>query len=200
MGRTTASLSVSLDGFYTGPEPGPHQGLGAGAEVLHQWLRGGTANRDQLTSNEIVAEMFGASGAMICGRDGYEHAEAAWGERPPFEMPVFVMTHQSRADDVRDGTTFHFVGSFAAALAAAREAAGGQDVALHGGSPIRQALAAGELDELQLQIVAVLLGAGRRLFEEGGPAAELELVRVVEAPGATHLKYRLKRARAGLGQ
>jgi dihydrofolate reductase len=193
MGKTTANLSVSLDGFYTGPDPGPAQGLGAAGEVLHEWLRGGTSNRAQLTSNEIVAEMFGAAGAMICGRDGYEHAEAAWGPRPPFEVPVFVMTHRPRPDDVREETTFHFVGSFAEALEAAREAAGERDVNLHGGSPIRQALAAGALDELQLQIVAVLLGDGRRLFEAGGPTAELELVRVVEAPGATHLRYRVKR-------
>jgi dihydrofolate reductase len=192
VGRTTANLSVSLDGFYTGPDPGRGQGLGAGGEVLHGWLRGGTSGRAQLTSNELVAEMFEAGGAMICGRDGYEHAEAAWGPRPPFEVPVFVMTHRPRPDDVREGTTFHFVGSLEEGLRAAREAAGEKNVDLHGGSPIRQALAAAELDELQLQIVPVLLGSGRRLFPDDGPAAELELVRVVEAPGATHLKYRVR--------
>jgi dihydrofolate reductase len=190
-GEVTANLSVSLDGFYTGPDPGRGQGLGAGGEVLHQWLRGGTANREQLTSDRIVGEMFEASGAMIAGRDGYDHAEAAWGPQPPFEVPVFVLTHRPRPDDVRQGTTFHFVDSFEAALARAREAAGEKDVSLHGASLIRQALAAGVLDELQLQIVPVLLGGGRRLFEEQGPRRELELVRVVEAPGATHLKYRV---------
>jgi dihydrofolate reductase len=192
MGKVTANLSVSLDGFYTGPNPGPTQGLGEGGEILHDWLRGGTADRGQLTSNEIVEEMFEAAGAMIMGRDGYEAAEAAWGPQPPFEVPIFVMTHRPRSDDIREGTTFHFVEGFDLALSRAREAAGEKDVALHGASAIRQALAAGALDELQLQIAPVILGGGLRLFEEGGPApVELELQRVVNAPGAVHLKYRV---------
>jgi dihydrofolate reductase len=193
MGKVTANLSVSLDGFYTGPNPGPTQGLGEGGEVLHDWLRGGTADRAQLTSNEIVAEMLGAAGAMIAGRDGYDAAQAAWGPHPPFEVPVLVLTHEPRPDDTREGTTFHFVEGFDPALALAREVAGEKDVALHGASAIRQALAAGVLEELQLQIVPVILGAGLRLFEEGELApVELELLRVVDAPGAVHLKYRVR--------
>ncbi len=129
---------------------------------------------------------------MVMGRDGYEAAEAAWGPHPPFEVPIFVMTHRPRPDDAREGTTFHFVDGFETALARARAAAGTQDVALHGASPIRQALAAGALDELQLQLVPVLLGSGRRLFEEREPApVGLELLRVIDAPGAVHLKYRV---------
>jgi dihydrofolate reductase len=194
VGKVTANLSVSLDGYFTGPNPGPRQGLGAGGEILHAWLREGTANREQLTANEVVREMFESGGAMICGRDGYDAAERAWGPEPPFEVPVFVLTHRPRPDDVRLGTTFHFVDKgFAAALGLAREAAGAKDVSLHGGSIIRQALAAGALDELQLQIVPVLLGDGNRLFERGGIPAELELLRVIDAPGATHLKYRVVR-------
>jgi dihydrofolate reductase len=193
MGKVTANLSVSLDGFYTGPNPGPTQGLGEGGEVLHDWLRGGTADRAQLTSDEVVEEMFESAGAMIAGRDGYDAAQAAWGPHPPFEVPIFVLTHEPRPDDVREGTTFHFVDGFDAALARAREAAGEKDVALHGASAIRQALAAGALEELQLQIAPVILGAGLRLFEEGEPApVELELLRVLDAPGAVHLKYRVR--------
>lgn len=192
MGKVTANLSISLDGFYTGPEPGPGQGLGRGGEMLHDWIKGGTANRAQLTSNEIVAEMFEASGAMVTGRDGYDAAEAAWGPRPPFECEVFVMTHRPRPDDVREGTTFRFVDSFEAALEGARDAAGEKNVDLHGASAIRQAIAADVLEELQLQIVPVLLFSGERLFEEleRAPLA-LELLRCVDAPGATHLKYRV---------
>ena len=192
MPKVVANLSVSLDGFYTGPNPGPSQGLGEGGEVLHEWLSHGTADRAELTSDAIVAELFEASGAMIAGRDGYEAAQAAWGPHPPFEVPVFVLTHRPRPDDVREGTTFHFVDGFEPALGRAREAAEEKDVDLHGASAIRQALAAGVLDELQLQIVPVLLGDGLRLFEDGEDVAfELELLRVVDAPGATHVKYRV---------
>jgi len=192
MGEVIASISVSLDGYFTGPNPGRGQGLGEGGEVLHRWLRGGTSSREGLASNEIVREAFERAGAMVCGRDGYDTAERAWGPEPPFRVPVFVLTHRPRPDDVRTGTTFHFVDGFDAALAAARDAAGGKDVALHGGSAIRQALASGILDELNLQLVPVLLGGGRRLFEgRQGPPQELQLQRVLEAPGALHLRYRL---------
>jgi dihydrofolate reductase len=196
MGEVIASISVSLDGYFTGPNPGPTQGLGEGGRVLHGWIEGGTSSREELASNELIAEAFERAGAMIAGRDGYDHAEAAWGPRPPFQVPVFVLTHRPRPDDVREGTTFHFVDAgFEAALARAREAAGEKSVALHGGSAIRQALAAGALDELNLQLVPVLLGGGRRLFEGGDRAvrASLELTRTIEAPGALHLRYRLRR-------
>jgi dihydrofolate reductase len=99
-----------------------------------------------------------------------------------------------RPDDVREGTTFSFVSDgFDAGLARAREAAGEKDVALHGGSPIRQALAANVLDELNLQLVPALLGGGRRLLESGGRPLRLELIRVIDAPGATHLRFELPR-------
>lgn len=195
MSEVIASLSVSLDGYFTGPNPGSGQGLGEGGEVLHEWIRGGTRSRAELASNELIREAFERTGAVVCGRDGYDHAEAAWGPEPPFGMPFFVLTHRPRADDVREGTTFHFVDEgFGAALARAREAAGERDVALHGGSPIRQALAAGVLDQLDLQLVPVLLGRGRRLFDEAEPTpAELRLVRVLEAPGVLHLRYEINR-------
>jgi dihydrofolate reductase len=121
-------------------------------------------------------------------------AKAAKCPEPPFRVPVFVLTHRGREDDVRESTTFHFVtDGFDAALARAREAAGEKDVALHGGSMIRQAIAAEVLDELNLQLVPVLLGGGRRLFAEDGVPRGLKLLRVVDAPGATHLKYELLR-------
>ena len=92
------------------------------------------------------------------------------------------------------GTTFHFVtDGIASALAQARKAAGGKDVMLWGGGDIaRQYLAAGLLDELELHVVPVLLGDGARLFDNLGDAeVQLEQVRAVEAPGVTHLKYRV---------
>src|SRR5262249_45051095 len=145
---------------------------------------------------EVVREAFERVGAMVCGRDSYDTAERAWGPEPPFRVPVFVLTHRPLPDDVRTGTSFHFVEGLETALARAREAAGNKDVALHGGSVIDQALAANLLDELNLQRVPVLLGAGRRLFrglEEGAPR-RLELIRTLQAPGALHLRYRALRS------
>lgn len=139
MGEVVASISVSLDGYFTGPNPGRGQGLGEGGEVLHGWLRGKTGSREELAANEFVREAFERCGAMISGRDSYDTAEAAWGPEPPFGVPVFVLTHRLQLDDVRTGTTFSFVEDFETALARAREAAGAKDVALHGGSVIVQA-------------------------------------------------------------
>lgn len=196
MTRVTASISVSLDGYITGPDPGPGQGLGVGGDVLHHWFSDAAApDRAEITKDAVLAEQFDAMGAMITGRDGYEHAEEAWGNEPPFAVPVFVLTHWERPDDVRVGTTFHFVvEGFAAALRRAREAAGEKNVSLHGASPIQQALRAGVLDELQIHMVPVLLGAGRRLLEDTGDTqVRLEPIRVVPAPAVTHLKYRVCR-------
>lgn len=131
---------------------------------------------------------------MVMGRDSYEHAQAAWGPQPPFEVPIFVLTHRPRGDDVREGTTFHFVtDGLGTALERARAAAGDHDVALHGGGAIQQALNAGVLDELQVHIVPVLLQSGRRLFEQlSSDTFDLEQTRVVEGHGVTHIRYQLR--------
>jgi dihydrofolate reductase len=198
MGKiVTSSISVSLDGYFTGPDPSPEQMLGTGGDVLHDWLGQQTADRDQLMGVDMVREVFDDMGAMITGRDSYEVAQRAWGPEPPFRVPVFVLTHRQRPDDVRTGTTFAFVtDGFEAAVARARAAAGGKDIALHGGTAIQQALKAGVLDELQIHLVPVLLGGGRRLLDDIGAAGlRLEHLRTVDGPGVTHLKYRVAKDR-----
>src|SRR5690625_2880382 len=98
---------------------------------------------------------------MILGRDSYDHAQELWGPRPPFEMSIFVLTNRPRPDDVRQGTTFHFVNEILDdVFALATEAAAGKDVGLHGGGAINQALRTNLLDELQLHVVPALVGAG----------------------------------------
>jgi dihydrofolate reductase len=118
-----------------------------------------------------------------------------WGDEPPFHTPVFVLTHHEREPLAKQGgTTFTFVtDGIESALEQAKEAAGGKDVSLGGGaSAAQQYLAAGLIDEMQLNIAPVLLGAGTRLFEGIADAdVKLEPVRVVEAPDVTHLKYRV---------
>ena len=116
-----------------------------------------------------------------------------WGEEPPFHMPVFVLTHHEREPLTLSDTTFTFVtGGIEAALEQAKAAAAGKDVTIGGGADaINQYLRAGLVDELELHVVPILLGGGARLFEGVAPPVRLELLRVVEAPGVTHLKYRV---------
>lgn len=185
-----ASLSVSLDGFYTGPRTSPHSPMGERGAVLHGWFAHDVADRNQLTADDILRPEFERTGALVMGKDSYEHAQAAWGPHPPFETPLFVLTHRPRADDVREGSTFHFItDGFESAVRQATAAANGRDVALHGGGAIRQGLRTGLLNELQLHLVPVLLGHGRRLLE--AVPGELAIERVKEGPGVTHLKYRV---------
>jgi dihydrofolate reductase len=117
-----------------------------------------------------------------------------WDEEPPFHMPVFVLTNHAREPlELRGGTTFHFVtDGIDSALAQAKEAAGGGDVALAGGADVaRQYLSAGLIEEMRLSVVPVLLGSGTRLFDGGaGAGTALEQVAAVQAPGVTHLVYR----------
>lgn len=190
---TIANLSVSLDGFYTGADPGPKNPLGDDGAVLHGWFGHDVADRAQLTADDILRPEFERTGALVMGRDSYEHGQALWGARPPFEVPLFVVTHRPRGDDVREGSTFHFVESFEEAWALARYAADDKAVGLHGGGAIRQGLRGGHLDELQLHLVPVLLGRGRRLFDDviESPVG-LEILRVAEGPGVTHVKYRVR--------
>lgn len=188
-----ASLSVSLDGYYTAADPSPQNPLGVGGEPLHSWFAHDVADRAQLTADDILRPEFERTGAMVMGRDSYEHAQALWGPHPPFEMPIFVLTHHEREDDVREGSTFHFVDGFADALQRAEAAAGGKDVGLHGGGAIRQGVRSGLLDELQLHLVPVLLGRGRRLFEDlGEEPIGLDTIRIAEGVEVTHVKYRLR--------
>lgn len=194
MGRVTADMSMSLDGFITAPRDTRDQPLGEGGEVLHRWIfkdLGGGSVRDV----PAIADAFAAMGAMVMGRHSFEVAEDAWGSDPPFRVPVFVLTHHPRDTQVRGETSFIFSASgFEATLERAKEAAGGSDVALHGATPVQQALRAGLLDELQIHLVPVLLGGGRRLFENHVDGqVQLETIRVADDPGVTHVRYRVVR-------
>ena len=163
-------------------------------------LEGGEVN----ASTPVVEEARAKIGAEIMGRGkfgggpgpwGEDHWRGWWGDDPPFHMPVFVLTHHEPEPLTLADTTFTFVtGGIEAALEQAQAAAAGQDVLLGGGaSMINQYLAAVLVDELELHVVPLLLGGGARLFEGVGPSLRLEQVRAAEAPGVTHLKYRVLR-------
>jgi dihydrofolate reductase len=201
------SFGVSLDGFGAGPNQSRDEPLGVGGEDLHQWLfptrlfqrlqgkSGGTTGVD----NDFAERGFDRIGAWIMGRNMFGPIRGAWpdnkwkgwwGDEPPYHTPVFVLTHHPRAPIQMDGgTTFHFVtDGIHAALQRGREAAGGLDVRLGGGTAtVRQYLQAGLIDELHIAVAPILLGSGESLF------AGIDLLKLgykvaehVTSPSATH--------------
>jgi dihydrofolate reductase len=195
MATVITSMSMSLDGFITGPNDGPEHGLGEGGEVLHEWItpemiedpRAGGAT----PGAEVLAELFRSLGAIVMGGHSFRVAVDAWGDNPTFRVPVFVATHHPKEPMVRGETTYVFVrDGFERAIELAKTAAGDGYVSLHGAAAVQAALRAGVLDELQVHLVPVLLGRGKPLFD-GSASARLERTRVVEEDNVTHLRYRV---------
>jgi dihydrofolate reductase len=213
MSKLRCHISISADGFVAGPNQSEENPLGEGGERLHDWVVSLAAWREahdkaggeENASSAIMKETLENVGAGVMGRNmfgpvgggdwGDEQWKGWWGDNPPYHYDVFVVTHHPREPVAMDGgTTYHFVtDGIERALERAKESADGQDVMLWGGADvINQYLAAGLLDELELHVVPLLLGGGARLFDNlGGAAIKLELVRAVEAPGVTHVKYRI---------
>jgi dihydrofolate reductase len=202
MTRTTCHLSISLDGFVAGPRQSRDNPLGIGGVQLHEWH----FQADEPGHEADVAmrdDLLVSRGAYVMGRNMFGPIRGDWdlswrgwwGEEPPYHAPVFVLSHYPREPiEMQGGTTFHFVTEgFDAALRQARAAAGNGDVAIAGGaSTIRQALAAGAVDQITLDIAPVLLGSGERLFD-GVDDPGLVPIEVVHSPLATHVRYRVGR-------
>jgi dihydrofolate reductase len=198
MTRVVAAITMSLDGYITGPNDGPGRGLGDGGERLHYWVFGGPWTYEAEPSGEATGadkEYLGGAmaraGAVVIGRGMYEAAEA-WGGQNPFGVPLFVVTHRREDAPSEDG--FTFVDGLDEAIARARQAAGGKDISVGGGADvIRQALRAGHVDELAISIAPVILGGGKRLFDGFEQTLNLEHVALLQSPFATHITYRLVR-------
>jgi dihydrofolate reductase len=210
MGKFRFNLSLSVDGFVAGPNQSVENPLGVGGTELHGWaidlaawrkphgLDGGEVN----ASTPVVEESLENVGAFIMGRNmfgggpgpwGDDPWPGWWGDDPPFHTPVFVLTHHAREPlPMQGGTTFTFVTEgIEAALEQAKEGAGGKDVVLGGGAKVaQQYLASRLLDEFTLSVVPILLGDGERLLDNVGDV-EVEQIRAIEAPGVTHLEYRV---------
>jgi dihydrofolate reductase len=189
MGRITANISMSLDGFITEPNEGGENPLGDDPGRLHDWMFDAKTETDAA----IVDEIYASTGAVLMGKRMFDVGFEPWGDPPPFGMPVFVVTHEARAPlPMQGGTTYTFVtDGIQAALELARAAVGDKNVGIWGGANItRQYLKAGLLDEMQIHLVPVLLGGGVRLFEDLDPE-EIELRRTssIETPGATHFRF-----------
>ena len=199
MGKVIASITTSVDGFVTGPGDVPGRGLGEGGERLHYWVMGGpwTYEGDHDFAmhgpdKEFYDELVAGFGAGIVGRGMYD-AAGAWGGTNPFPGPLVVLTHRTEDQPPAD-TGFTFVSGLDEALDRATELARGKDVAIGGGADvIRQALAAGRVDELAVSTAPVILGAGKRLFEGFDRDIDLQATRVVSSPYATHVRYAVVR-------
>ena len=198
MSKVAAGITTSLDGYITGPNDGPGQGLGEGGERLHYWVFGGPWTYDEEprgeatgADSEFLEEAVMRGGAVVGGRNTYDAARA-WGGQNPFGVPFFIVTHHP--EDAPQDAGFTFVNGLEEAIARAREAAGDQDVFVMGGADvIRQALRAGLVEELSVSIAPIVLGAGKRLFDGFEETVNLEHVRVLQSPFATHITYRVVR-------
>jgi dihydrofolate reductase len=211
MSKVRVHISVSLDGYVAGPNQSQENPLGEGGEGLHDWVvalkawreAAGMDGGEENESSPIVRDEYANVGAEIMGRGKFGPAtrgewgedpwQGWWGDDPPFRKPVFVLTNHAREPLILSDTTFTFVtDGIEAALEQARDAADDKDVFIGGGAQtINQFLSAGLVDEIELHIVPIVLGGGARLFAGVGPDLKLEPIRSVDAPGVTHVKYRV---------
>jgi dihydrofolate reductase len=196
MTRLTLNMMMSLDGYAAGPEQSPENPFGIGGMQLTEWI----ADADEL----FLEARFENAGATVMGRNmfgggpgpwGDDPWKGYWGPEPPYHHPVFVLTSHAREPlEMEGGTTFYFVtDGIEAALEQAKEAAAGKDVSLGGGAAtVQQYLRAGLVDDMAISLVPVFLGRGERLFDAlGENPPKFEQVGVIEAPGVTHISYRI---------
>ena len=199
MAKVVAGITTSVDGYITGPNDGPGKGLGDGGERLHYWVFGGpwtyaAESRGEPTGEDAawLADVTSRIGAVVGGRWTYEAARH-WGDENPWGLPFFIVTH--RPEEQPEGGAFTFVSGVEAAVERAVDAAGGKDVSVMGGADIiRQALAAGIIDELTIIVAPVVLGGGKRLFDGFEQSVELEHIGVRQSPFATFIDYRVVRS------
>ena len=187
MAKVEANISMSLDGFVTGPNLNRYPGLGEGGEILHAWT-------DESRSMDFaMGEERQIAGSVITSRKVYDETGGWDAEDGFYRMPVFVVTHRPHEVVVKGETTFTFVTEgIEHAIEQAIVAAGDKLVHIMGGaSIIQQALAAGLVDELFLHFAPVILNSGTRLFEHLGGPIQLERAEVIESRHATHLRYRI---------
>lgn len=195
---TTCHLSISLDGFVAGPERSRENPLGRRGVELHGWHIGDA--RATEADRTATGWLMRPRGAYVMGRNMFGPIRGEWGEdwrgwwgpEPPYHAPVFVLTHHARRPiGMEGGTTFHFVtNGFEVAYAQALQAAGDRGVDIAGGAATaRQALIAGVIDELTLDIAPTVLGSGERLFDSVGSFG-FEPVEVLHSPLTTHIRYR----------
>jgi dihydrofolate reductase len=199
MSATVLYMSMSLDGFIAGPNESPDNGLGDGGGRLHEWIpmdgdpSPEAISRNLTGANRQVVDEFMATGAVVAGRGTFEPA-GGWGGDHHDGVPIFILARDKSGIDIEQWPLVSYVPDVKIAMAEAKQAAGDTNVLVHGAGTAQLALAAGVLDELEIHLIPVLLGQGRRLFENLSPEhIELERTRVLEGDGVTHIHYRVQR-------
>ena len=195
MSKVVLYMSMSVDGFITGPDDDMDHGLGVNGERLHDWLHAGgldpASHRPVDQTNATVFDELMATGAVITGRRTFEFARG-WAGDHHDGVPIFVLTHAA-PDEPAPGSARYVTDGIESCVAQAKAAAGDRDILLHGAATAQECLRAGLLDEMELHLIPVLLGQGRRLFDDLPPDhIELELLRALDAPGVQHLHYRVR--------
>ena len=198
MSSTVLYMSMSLDGFIAGPNERPDNGLGDGGSRLHEWvLPSADAGHREISDrvegvNRQVVDEFMSTGAVVAGRGTFEPA-GGWGGDHHDGVPIFILT-RSEPSELKQWPLVSYVSDVRTAMTEAKRAAGDKNVLVHGAGTAQLALAAGVLDEIEIHLIPVLLGQGRRLFDNLSPEhIELEPIRVLEGPGVTHMRYRVRR-------
>jgi dihydrofolate reductase len=195
MSASVLYMSMSLDGYIAGPNDEPGHGLGDGGEGLHEWAvtPDGELFRPSGPVGELIDEI-NATGAVLVGRRTAELVDHWGGDHHGRGVPIFVPSHRPPGPSAANYPLVTYVtDGIASAMARAKAAAGDRDVLVHGAYTAQRALEAGVLDEVQIHQIPVLLGGGRRLFDALPSRVELEIVRVIDTPEATHIRYRVRR-------
>ncbi len=198
MARSVLYMSMSLDGYIAGPHDGPDNPGGDGFMRLHDWFGFASEPGPGAKSNDPsgIAQQFldevNATGAVLSGRNTVEQVDHWGGDH--HGVPIFVVSHRPPGPSTgRYPLVTYVQDGIASAMAQAKHAAGARNVMVHGATTAQTALAEGVLDEIQIDLVPVLFGGGRRLFELLPTRTELEIVRVIDTPAATHIRYRVVR-------
>jgi dihydrofolate reductase len=201
MGKVVFNMTVSLDGFVAGPNDGPENGLGDGGDALFNWYftgdievpisDGNMVLKVSPQSAEVLKQAFENYGAGVWGRRTFDIA-GAWGGHPP-GSPCFIVTHNPPQEWIKEGSPFTFVtDGVESAIRQAKQIAGDKDVVVCTASILQQCLNLGLMDEIHIDVAPLLLGNGVRLFDHLDiKPIELERIRVIEAPGVTHLGFRV---------
>jgi dihydrofolate reductase len=197
MSKVITAHAVSVDGYITGRDPGAGRGLGDGTMLFDWYFDGDTPSQvfDGFKLSEPSARVFdalaGRVGAAVVGRNTYEDSDHFGGGSPHPTAALVLLSHRA-APEITDRQTLVTTGIHDA-IAAARQSAAGKDVFVMGGGAATEALKAGLVDEVVLHQVPILLGGGRRFFQELPEHVRLNLVEAVPAPGVTHLRYEVAR-------
>jgi dihydrofolate reductase len=191
MAHVICDMSISLDGYVTGPNDSRENPFGDGAETMHDWIFGAATDEDRA----LLQEMLDSVGAIVMGRTSFDKNEGdgGWGDGGPLgNTPCFVVTHHEPATAHPSLYTFVTDG-VASAIEQAKEVAGDKLVSLHGASVMQQGLPLGLVDEIRVHVIPVLLGRGTPLFARLDSAISLERTSALATPAATHLRFRVVR-------